>query len=185
LRRKRYAIGPAVAPAPWSFYARCEEDASGETDEVVDGARPADGSAPRPTGDRDVTKRRPPIIVAGLAALAITAAGCSWSRNQVNQADMERRVAGVVPGQTTVAELEAMAGGPPTSITPIGDKQLYAYTYGDAKTEALTLLIINIGKTNSGFDTALFLIDENGIVEFARVGQNSRDLPWEWWAFGD
>jgi len=124
------------------------------------------------------------IIAAWLATAAITLGGCSWNRNQINQADLERRVAGVVPGQTTVAELEAMAGGPPTSITPIGAKQLYAYTYGDAKSEALTLLIINIGKTNLGIDTALFLIDENGIVESARVGQNSKDLPWEWWAFG-
>jgi hypothetical protein len=120
-----------------------------------------------------------------VAVLVLSAAGCSWSRSQINQADMERRVAGVVPGETTVAELEEMAGGPPTSITPIGGKRLYAYTYGDAKTEALTLLIVNVGKTNLGLDTALFLIDENDVVEFARVGRNSADLPWEWWAFGE
>jgi hypothetical protein len=119
------------------------------------------------------------------AVVVIALGGCTWGRQQINQADLERRVAGVVPGQTTVAELEQMAGGPPTSITPIGQKQLYAYTYGDSKSEALTLLIINIGKTNTGLDTALFLIDQNGVVESARVGTNSEDLPWEWWAFGD
>jgi hypothetical protein len=119
------------------------------------------------------------------AVVVMALGGCTWGRQQVNQADLERRVAGVVPGQTTVAELEQMAGGPPTSITPIGQKQLYAYTYGDSKSEALTLLIINIGKTNTGLDTALFLIDQNGVVESARVGTNSEDLPWEWWAFGD
>jgi hypothetical protein len=119
------------------------------------------------------------------AVVVMALGGCTWGRQQINQADLERRVAGVVPGQTTVAELEQMAGGPPTSITPIGQKQLYAYTYGDSKSEALTLLIINIGKTNTGLDTALFLIDQNGIVESARVGTNSEDLPWEWWAFGD
>jgi hypothetical protein len=119
------------------------------------------------------------------AVVVIALGGCTWGRQQINQADLERRVAGVVPGQTTVAELEQMAGGPPTSITPIGQKQLYAYTYGDSKSEALTLLIINIGKTNTGLDTALFLIDENGVVESARVGTNSKDLPWQWWAFGD
>lgn len=119
------------------------------------------------------------------AVVVMALGGCTWGRQQINQADLERRVAGVVPGQTTVAELEQMAGGPPTSITPIGQKQLYAYTYGDSKSEALTLLIINIGKTNTGLDTALFLIDQNGVVESARVGTNSEDLPWEWWAFGD
>ena len=119
------------------------------------------------------------------AAVVIALGGCTWGRQQINQADLENRVAGVVPGQTTAAELEKLAGGPPTSITPIGQKQLYAYTFGDSKSEALTLLIINIGKTNTGLDTALFLIDENGIVESSRVGTNSKDLPWEWWAFGD
>jgi hypothetical protein len=129
--------------------------------------------------------KRSSLVAAWLGALAILLGACTWQRTQINQADLERRVAGVVPGQTTAAQLEQMAGGPPTSITPIGQKQLYAYTYGDAKTEALTLLIINIGKTNSGIDTALFLIDEDGVVEFTRVGQNSKDIPWEWWAFGD
>lgn len=119
------------------------------------------------------------------AAVVIALGGCTWGRQQINQADLENRVAGVVPGQTTAAELEKLAGGPPTSITPIGQKQLYAYTFGDSKSEALTLLIVNIGKTNTGLDTALFLIDENGIVKSSRVGTNSKDLPWEWWAFGD
>ena len=119
------------------------------------------------------------------AAVVAALGGCTWGRQQINQADLENRVAGVVPGQTTAAELEKLAGGPPTSITPIGQKQLYAYTFGDSKSEALTLLIVNIGKTNTGLDTALFLIDENGIVESSRVGTNSKDLPWEWWAFGD
>ena len=120
------------------------------------------------------------------AAVVIMAlGGCSWGRQQINQADLESRVAGVVPGQTTAAELERLAGGPPTSITPVGQKQLYAYTFGDSKSEALTLILINIGKTNTGLDTALFLIDANGVVESTRIGTNSKDLPWEWWAFGD
>jgi hypothetical protein len=125
------------------------------------------------------------VVAALLAALAVALGGCAWNRNQINRADLESRVSGVVPGQTTSAELEKMIGGPPTSIAQIGNKQLWAYTYGDAKTEALAAIIITISKTNMGIDTALFLIDEKGIVQSARVGQNSKDLPWEWWAFGD
>jgi hypothetical protein len=130
-------------------------------------------------------KRRSLVVAALVGALAVALGACSFNRAQINQADLAKRVSGVVPGQTTVAELEAMAGGPPTSITPIGNKRLYAYTFGDAKTAGLTLLILNISKTNSGIDTALFLIDENGVVESAGVGKNSEDLPWQWWAFGD
>lgn len=125
-------------------------------------------------------------VAALLGGLALMAGGCAFNRAQVNQADLPQRVAGVVPGQTTIAEVEAMAGSTATSITPLGDgKSLYAYTYGDSKTAGLMLIILNISKTNAGFDTALFLVDQNGIVEWAGVGQNSKNLPWQWWAFGD
>jgi hypothetical protein len=78
--------------------------------------------------------------VAVLTAVVVMAlGGCSWGRQQINQADLETRVARVVPGQTTAAELEKLAGGPPASITPIGQKQLYAFTFGDSKSEALNL----------------------------------------------
>lgn len=121
--------------------------------------------------------------IVSMAVVAMALGGCTWNRQQINQADLQSRMADVVVGQTTAAELE-QAIGTPTSITPIGRNQLYAYTFGDSKTEALTLLIINIGKTNTGLDTALFLIDENGVVQDSRIGKNSKDLPWEWWAFG-
>lgn len=118
------------------------------------------------------------IVVGGLG-------GCGFNRHQINQADLPERVAGVVPGQTTLAELEAMAGGPATSITPIGDKRLYVYTFGDAKTKGLYLVLLNISKTNSAIDTGIFLVNQDNIVEWMQIGENSEDLPWEWWAFGD
>ena len=119
------------------------------------------------------------------AVLAVAINGCGFNRNQINQHDLPERVSGVVPGQTTLAELEAMAGGPATSITPIGDKRLYVYTFGDAKTKGLYLILLNISKTNSAIDTGIFLVNENNIVEWMQVGENTEDLPWEWWAFGD
>jgi hypothetical protein len=75
--------------------------------------------------------------------------------------------------------------GPATSITPIGKKLLYAYAYGDSKTAGLSLILINISKTNTGIDTALVLTDENEVVQQVYLGEQSADLPWEWWAFGD
>jgi hypothetical protein len=47
-----------------------------------------------------------------LGFLATALAGCGFNRHQINQADLPKRVAGVVPGQTTLAELEAMAAPP-------------------------------------------------------------------------
>jgi hypothetical protein len=40
-------------------------------------------------------------------------------------------------------------------------------------------------KTNSGIDTALFLVDEEGVIEEAKIGQNHKEVGWQWWAFGD
>lgn len=126
------------------------------------------------------------VLASALGMLVVALGGCTFNRAQINQADLTQRMAGVVPGQTTIAEVEAMAGSTATSITPLGGgKLLYAYTFGDSKTAGLMLIILNISKTNAGFDTALFLVDENGVVEWAGVGQNSEDLPWQWWAFGD
>jgi hypothetical protein len=125
------------------------------------------------------------VVAIMLGSLVAVVSGCGFNRHQINQADLPNRVAGVVPGQTTLAELEAMAGGPATSITPIGDKRLYTYTFGDAKTKGLYLILLNISKTNSAIDTASFLVNENNIVEWMQVGNNTKDLPWEWWAFGD
>ena len=128
---------------------------------------------------------RPLIVGIVLGVLVAAVSSCGFNRHQINQADLPERVAGVVPGQTTLAELEAMAGGPATSITPIGDKRLYVYTFGDAKTKGLYLILLNISKTNSAIDTGIFLVNENNIVEWMQVGNNTEELPWEWWAFGD
>ncbi len=112
--------------------------------------------------------------------------GCLFHRAQLNVADLEERVAGVVPGKTRIEELERMIGGPATSITPLaGGNLLYAWTFGDTKTAGLTLILINISRTNSGIDTALFVVDPDGVVQSQKVGRNSRDLSWQWWAFGE
>lgn len=120
-----------------------------------------------------------------IGVLVAAVGGCGFNRLQINQADLPERVSGVVPGQTTLAELEEMAGGPAISVTPVGDKRLYTYTFGDSKTKGLYLILLNISKTNTGIDTASFLVNQDNVVEAVQVGKNSEDVPWEWWAFGD
>jgi hypothetical protein len=127
---------------------------------------------------------RIPTALALLALLALP--GCLFSRAQLNAADLETRVSGVVPGKTSMAEVEEAIGGPATSITPVGGgKLLHVYSFGDTKTAGLSLIVLNISRTNSGIDTAFFVVNADGIVEEMSIGQNSKDLPWEWWAFGD
>ena len=123
------------------------------------------------------------IAMVGLSLALGT--GCMANRTQINIADLEQRATAVKPGSTTVAQLEQILGGPATSITPIGEKLLYVYTYGEGKTMGLALIILNISRTNSAIDTALFLVDENDVVEWMKIGTNSSRVGWQWWAFGD
>ncbi len=46
------------------------------------------------------------------------------------------------------------------------------------------MILFNVAKTNVAIDTAVFLVDENNTVVDAWIGDNSKDVPWQWWAFG-
>lgn len=120
-----------------------------------------------------------------LAALvAATTAGCTFNRLQINDAGLPGKAAQIRPGVTTAEEMEALIG-PATSITPIGRDLLYAYAFGDSKSAGLSLILFNVSKTNTGIDTALFLVGPDEVVQKVYVGRNAEDLPWQWWAFGD
>ena len=74
---------------------------------------------------------------------------------------------------------------PPNNIIPAaGGKTVFLYTFADSKTGGLNLVIFNTRKTNVGVDTALIIFDKNGVVEQVNVSENSKDLEWDWWAFG-
>lgn len=120
-----------------------------------------------------------------LALLVAGTAGCAFSRSVINAPDLRERIARVEPGRTTVPDLERILGTPPTSITPVGKGRVYAWSFGQGKTAGLNLILFNVNKTNLGIDNALFYVDERDVVRNVSVGQNSRALPWEWWAFGD
>jgi hypothetical protein len=104
----------------------------------------------------------------------------------VNDPSIPERAEAVVPGTTTAEELPGILGSEPLSFLEVGDgRRLLIWGYGESKTEGLNLLIVSFSRTNSGLDTAYFLVDAKGTVSRKWVGTNSRDLPWEWWSFGD
>ena len=129
-------------------------------------------------------RRHAVALLACFALLPLS--GCLFARAQVNAVDLPERVASVEPGKTTIAQVERMIGTPATSITPVGGGNLlHVYTYGDTKTAGLALIVLNVSRTNSGFDTAFFVVNPEGVVVEMKVGSNTQDLEWEWWAFGD
>ena len=122
--------------------------------------------------------------IALLGALALSS--CTFARLEINDAQIPERIGNLQLGQDTEDDLIKAIGTPPGQIILLpNNKRLLIYNYGQSKTMGLTLVILNIAKTNVAIDTAIFLIDENDMVEEHWVGDNSVDVPWEWWAFGE
>jgi hypothetical protein len=89
-------------------------------------------------------------------------------------------------GKTKGADLESIIGSPPNTIIPMqGGREVQIYNFGDSKTSGLTLILLNISKSNVRFDSAYFFIDAQGVVERKSLSNYSKDVPWQWWAFGN
>ena len=123
-----------------------------------------------------------------LAVLAMLLAGpgCLWRRARTNVADLPQRMEGVVEGQTTVSQLEEIMGSPPNNVIQLsGGGAILLYAFGDSKTNGMNLILLEITKTNVGVDSAIFIVDANNVIQEMTVSNNSQDLEWEFWAFGD
>ncbi len=124
-----------------------------------------------------------PLCIALLGALVLPA--CTFSRAEINDSSLPERAKNLRVGEHTVEDLIEALGTPPGQIILLpNNNRLLIYNYGQSKTQGLTLILFNVLKTNVAIDTAIFLIDENGTLAEAWVGDNSEDVPWEWWAFG-
>lgn len=119
-----------------------------------------------------------------LPGAVLVLCGCTFARVRTNAEDFHEKIASIVPGETTGEELVTILGSEPNATIELwGGRTVYVYTFGDAKTMGLTLLLLNISKTNVGMDAAYFIID-GGVVSRMFVSSYSKDLPWDWWAFG-
>lgn len=125
------------------------------------------------------------VRLAGAALLLATSA-CSWSKTVINEPDFIARADKVVVGQTRREQLPEILGSTPlTWIQTDAGNDIYVYTYGQTKTKGFNMILLGISKSNTRIDAAWFVTDKDGIVSRKFVGTNSRDVPFEWWAFGD
>ena len=121
-----------------------------------------------------------------LPCLAALVAGCTFARVRTNTENFHEKVKQVVLGTTTTEELREILGSDPNATVELfgGQAKMLVYAFGDSKTMALNLLILNISRTNVGADSAYFITNKEGIVLQMFVSDYSRDLSWDWWAFG-
>ncbi len=148
----------------------------------------AGGSASVGTARAGGAPARRSLFARRLALLGVTLClgACTFARAKINAEDIYEKVGSVQIGKTKAADLERIIGSPPNSIIPLqGGREVQIYNFGDSKTNGLTLIVLNISKTNLRFDSAYFFIDTNGVVERKSVSNYSSDVPWQWWAFGD
>ena len=124
-------------------------------------------------------------MIVVLVAAVLATSGCSFGRAQLNMKRFQQTLPTIEPGVTHISVVE-QAVGPATSITPVGDYLVYSWVYSDSKTQGLTLILLNISKTNTGFDVAHVRVRAaDFIIEGVKLGKNSTEVDWEWWAFGD
>ena len=125
------------------------------------------------------------IALATLGSLLFSLSGCAFQRQRINIEHPFTRLSRVKVGETRVEELPPIFGTAPSSVVPMPpDRQGHVYSYGDSKTWMLGLVIFNVQKTNTGLDTAVIVVDRQGVVQDKIYGTNSKDLSWEFWPFG-
>jgi hypothetical protein len=118
---------------------------------------------------------------------AVLLSSCTFARAEINNSHIPELVANHLKlGETTSQQIIDGIGTPPGQIIFLPNKEkLFIYNYGQSKTKGLTLILFNSLRTNVAIDTAIFHIDANGTVDEAWIGDNSENVPWEWWAFGE
>jgi len=106
-------------------------------------------------------------------------------RNKINVENFHAKAEQIIPGTTTAARVIEILGSPPNAILQLRDERAYVYTFGDAKSGGFNLFVFGSRKTNTGIDSAYFFLDANDVVKRKMISNYSRDLDWDWWAFGD
>ncbi len=118
---------------------------------------------------------------------ALVLSSCTFARAEINNSHIPELVAEHLKlGETTSEQVIDAIGTPPGQIIFLPNKEkLLIYNYGQSKTKGFTLILFNSLRTNVAIDTAIFHVDASGKVDEAWIGDNSQDVPWEWWAFGE
>ena len=136
-------------------------------------------------GRHSVVERAPRATALALLGALLCLGACTFARARINAEDMFKKAKQVEIGKTKAADLESIIDNPPNTIIPLqGGREVQIYNFGDSKTNGLTLILLNISKTNVRFDSAYFFVDPNGIVERKSISNYSESVPWQWWAFG-
>ena len=114
--------------------------------------------------------------------LLLSAAGCAFGRQDVNEPLDVAAVRELVPGKTTAREVVERLGAP-TDVVQLGRRTAYRYDATSAKSTLLILLLVNFGNQDTRSDRVWVFFDEKDVLTHcgATFGTHRTQyaLPWE------
>ena len=115
------------------------------------------------------------------ALLALALDGCFLSRRTVNEPIREEKLAALVPGKTTAADVVARLGAP-SEVVQLGKRSAYRYEATTTKDTGLWLLVVGLYNSDAHADRVWVFFDESNML--AHVGvtlagdEAEHTLPW-------
>ena len=104
---------------------------------------------------------RPLLFV---AAVAILAEGCAFSRGTLGDDIKTEAVASIKKGATTKAEVITLLGAP-DRVLQVNGRDVFQYYRYDAKAGSLLLILINFSRLSIKSDDLFVMVNQNGVVE--------------------
>jgi hypothetical protein len=119
-----------------------------------------------------------------VAAFAIFATGCAFSRGTLGDDIKTDAVGSIKKGTTTKTEVITLLGAP-DRILQVNGRDLFQYYRYDAKAGSLLLILINFSRLSVKSDDLFVMIDQHGIVEDVISSTRTENLEFRFWPFGD
>jgi len=116
-----------------------------------------------------------PLFLA--CVLVLLCPGCLLQRGRINERLDPAAFEGLVPGESTAADVVAALGAP-TEVVQLGFRSAYRYEHVKTKEAALFLLVLLLRGTDAQQDRAWVFFDENDVLTHFAATLESRDAEW-------
>lgn len=114
--------------------------------------------------------------------LGLLAPSCLISKDTINQPLQAVELDGLIPGETSAAEVAAKLGAP-NEVVQLGLRSAWRYDFAAAKRAGFTLIVITFSNVDTRQDRIWVFFDEEGVLSYYGTtfeAENSRyAMPWQ------
>ncbi|MEO6711143.1 MAG: hypothetical protein ABI054_07885 [Planctomycetota bacterium] len=120
------------------------------------------------------------LLLLGILSLALP--GCYIARQTQNDPLHADRIAQLVPGTSTAAQVvEAL--GAPTEVVQLGKRTAYRYDYTATKDTGLLLVVVGLFNSDTRADRAWVFFNEQEVLTHVASSLHAKDaryaMPWQ------